>query len=266
MSFKMKLTESDRSKLHISTAMIILAVLALATGTFAWFSISLSGRVNTMDLQVTAGDYLRVDVRDRGNNIENWPSSLVEAGDIEDQLGRELEEYELMPVTSGNGEDFYTRRGTEVDEDRLSYLQFDLYFISNKDVNVYLTEEDSSAGNDGTRVSSDNSNDDGQADVVDCVRISFDPPSGSTKIYEPSGESNTRLTVDEAISDGGSRQSTFSDARVGDSDSLLFSLDANVSKRITVTIWIEGDDEQCDNDIELSKFQTRLRFEGELIN
>ena len=261
----MKLSSQEKSKLNIALIMIALAIIVLITGTYAWFTLSLSGKVNTMDLQVTTGDYLRIDTSDRGNNIENWSKSVLDAADIEKQLGVTLEKYTILPVTSGNGTKMYTRSGNEVATDKRSYLQFDLYFVSNKDVNVYLTEENSADGNDGTKVISNNTNSTKQASVVDCVRISFAEGNSSTgKIYEPAGVSNTKLTVSNAISDGGQTQSTFSNAKVGQTGSNLFKLTANQSKKITVRIWIEGDDKDCTSDVELSKFQTRLRFEAEL--
>ena len=260
----MKISSENKSKLNIAVIMAVLAVLAMLMATYAWFSLSLTTKVNTMDLEVTAGEHMRIDVRDRGNNIENWDKSEVTASDVEGVLSRQLSTYKILPVTSGNGKTFYTRQGREVAADELKYLQFVVWMISSVDVDVFLTEKDSEAGNDGTLVTSDSSNSTAQSDVNRSVRISFnDGSSGRAPIYAPDRSGNTTLTVTQAISDSsGGRQNHFTDADIDNSSANLFALKANESKKITITIWLEGDDADNDSDQEYAKFNTRLRFEG----
>ncbi|MEG1583606.1 MAG: hypothetical protein RR361_00975, partial [Anaerovorax sp.] len=91
-----------------------------------------------------------------------------------------------------------------------------------------------------------------------CVRISFQPAGGGAVIYEPNKNGSTTLGVL-----GGGTQNTFTGADVGQASSKIFTLTGGkLKEKVTVRIWIEGDDSDCNDDVISSKFSTRLRFEG----
>lgn len=270
----MKIAVENKSKLYIALITTLISLIILVTGTYAWFTLSLSGKVQEMELKVTAGDSLFVDVKTHGNNVDDYRAkNTVTNDDILWQLrgnswfdnSMTLGAIGIFPVTSGNGKNFYSRSNTAVSPSALQYMQFDLYFIATRNMAVYLTETDSSPGaGDKTKVSSKDTNSTSQAAIENCVRISFAESGQDAKIYEPNRDGNTTLTVGHAITDNGSAtmSSTFDDPVAGQDAAKLFELRANTEKKITVTIWIEGDDPQCKDEVKSAVFLTQLRFEG----
>ena len=271
----MKIAVENKSKLYIALITTLISLIILVTGTYAWFTLSLSGKVQEMELKVTAGDSLFIDTVSHGNNADAYQAkNTVNNDDVLTQLrgnswfdnSATFGAINIFPVTSGNGKNFYSQSNTAVEASALQYMQFDLYFIATRDMHVYLTENDSSTGaGDGTKVSSKNTNSTSQAAIDKCVRISFAETGQAAKIYEPNRSGNTTLTVSNAISDNGSAtmSSTFDDPAAGQAAAKLFDLTANTEKKITVTIWIEGDDPQCNDDVKSAVFLTQLRFEGQ---
>lgn len=252
----MKISRDNKTKLNITFTMVALAMIALATATYAWFTLSLSTKVNTIDMEVTAGTYLKISTEDHGKNLDLY-DSVIENADIEGQIGYKLDTLKLAPLTSENGTVLYSEQRDEVKAAAKKFLEFDLYFIASTDLDVYLTEEDSKAGeNDGTEVKA-TSADAKKKKVQQAVRISFDPADESAKIYEPNKNGSTTLSVL-----GKGTQDTFTGAKSGEAASKLFSLKAETPKKVTVRVWIEGDDSDCDDDVIQATFSAQLRFEG----
>ena len=272
----MKIAVENKSKLYIALITTLISLIILVTGTYAWFTLSLSGKVQEMELKVTAGDSLFVDTVSHGNNADAYQAkNTVNNDDILTQLrsnswfsnSATFGAINIYPVTSGDGKKFYSQSNTAISPSALQYMQFDLYFIATRNMQVYLTENNSSSGaGDGTKVTSKDTNSTSQAAIDKCVRISFAESSHDAKIYEPNRNGNTTLTVDGAKSDNGgsaTMSSTFDDPVAGQSAAKLFDLVANTEKKITVTIWIEGDDPQCTDAVKSAVFLTQLRFEGQ---
>ena len=62
----------NKSKLYIALITTLISLIILVTGTYAWFTLSLSGKVQEMELKVTAGDSLFVDTVSHGNNVDAY--------------------------------------------------------------------------------------------------------------------------------------------------------------------------------------------------
>lgn len=244
-----------KTKLNISFVMLALAIIALGTATFAWFSLSLSTKVNTMELEVTAGTHLKIDVQ-RNSTLDAYESELDQT-DIEGQIGHKFDAYKLAPLTSANGKDLYDKNKLKPSDNSLKFMEFTLYFMASAPMDVYLTEDNSDGKSDGTKVESHSSNSTTQRKIQECVRISFES-GGDTVIYEPNKNGNTTLSVL-----GQGTQKTFTDAKTGNNDSRLFTLSgSDLREEVIVRIWIEGDDSDCNDDVISAKFKTQLRFEG----
>lgn len=236
--------------------MITLALIALATATYAWFSLSLSTKVNTMDLQVTAGTHLKIDVSEH-NSLDQYKSEVTE-DDVRRQIGHPLTDIKVDPLTSANGTQLFNKSKLEVKSTTKKFMQFDLYFMASAPMEVYLTEENSAGNTDGTKVTSDTSNTTTQRKIENSVRISFEPERGNAILYEPNKNGATTLSVL-----GQGTQNTFTDAKAGESSAKVFTLtEGSLKQKVTVRIWIEGDDTDCIDDVMNSKFNTKLRFEG----
>ncbi len=264
----MKVQIENKSKLYIALITTLISLIILVTGTYAWFTLSLSGKVQEMELKVTAGDSLFVDTVYHATVDDFHGNNFVSTTAIESQIattysksGLTLGGISMTPVTSGNGKAFYNEEGNSITASALHYLQFDLYFIGTKDMGVYLGG-DSTAGDDGTLVrSKDSANSDSQKAIDKCVRISFEDTTlnQDAKIYEPNKNSTT--TTLQAIA-GGGNQRTFETLGSGSGGTKLFDLTANTTKKIRVTIWLEGQDAQCVDSVKLAVFLARLRFIG----
>ena len=117
---------------------------------------------------------------------------------------------------------------------------------------VHLTSNESEAGkDDGTKIFTSSTG--AKADVINCVRVSFtDEEAGTTIIYEPNQGSSVggQSTFDLPIPMGLSN------------DTRIFHLNTLEPKMITVRLWIEGEDPQCDDDVQLANLQAQFNFEG----
>lgn len=259
-----------RSKLNITVAMLAIAFIALGTATYAWFTVSMSSNVQTMELEVTSGNGLRINTV-YSANIEDY-FGTVSNGMIETQLGSLLSTYKLQPLTSGNGTRFFSEQGNvavpvkETLAATKRFLQFDLYFICTDDAYIHLTDQNSAAAvkagtSDGTAVIPAATNTVAQSDVIKCMRISFTPEGGTTVVYEPNKDAVTTL-FGQARADNGdiAAQTTFDSLDYTSDDSRVFTLSANTPKRVTVCIWIEGEDAECLDPVILAQVLIRFRF------
>ena len=111
--------------------------------------------------------------------------------------------------------------------------------------------ESKTGADDGTKVTTSDTG--ARADIVNCTRVSFtDKDTGETVIYEPNKASAV------------AGQNTFDLPRPMQlsNSTRLFKLTALTPKQVTVRIWIEGEDPQCDDDVQLANLQVQLNFEG----
>lgn len=268
----MKLALENKSKLYIALITTLISLIILVTGTYAWFTLSLSGKVNEMELKVTAGDSLYVDTVSHSTITAFEGKNTVDNDAINTQMkaafsGATLGAIVIDPVTTGNGRAFYDHSDRVVSPSALKYMEFTLYFMGSRDMNVYLTDAESSTGaKDGTKITSASVNNTSQSAIADCVRISFtDVAEGTTKMYEPNRENVTTLTVPKAKADNGNNATlttTFKKIDENTDTNRLFHLTGEQCKEIKVRIWLEGEDPQCTDAVKAAKFLTQLRFEG----
>ena len=104
---------------------------------------------------------------------------------------------------------------------------------------------------DGTEVST--SSPAPQSDVTRACRIDFDGEGNTVKTYEPnkSGQSTSLSTFDLP-----SGSMSYND------NNNLFTLQKLTPKKVTMRVWLEGEDPECDNDIQRANLQIKLSFVG----
>jgi hypothetical protein len=280
-SVKVKMNAKQR--LHTTICMLSLTIIALTTATYAWFTLSASTRVNELDLNVSAGANLKISTIDLGNKVEDYHDEVVSVNDgIND--GTEIdawlyEEYQvhlsdllLSPQTSGNGVKLYTQQanekgGSASKENASTYLQYELWFIAEQDMRVHLsTDEDS----DGiyTHIASDSTNTAEQKDILSCVRMSFEcEDDDRVVLWAPDGNNSDTTLKGKAMSDAGTSKPDMLSlnslyAMEYTDDTYVCTLKANEQKKVTVRVWIEGEDPDCIDKVQKSKFITWLRFQG----
>lgn len=243
-----------QTRTRLSVFLLILLLLSMITTTFAWFTISSLSAVHNMEITIGTGVQLLISDENHGDDLTLYTNEVTNE-DINRQLASyntNLDDMILDPLTSSDGVRLRTQDGIVKSANNKSFLEFDLFFIATEDMWVHLTSDESEAGADnGTKVFTSSTG--SRADIINCTRVSFtDNETNSTVIYEP----NKGYAV--------ANQSTFDlPTPMGFSNSTrLFSLEKLKPKMITVRIWIEGEDPECDDDVQRANLQVQFNFEG----
>jgi len=241
-----------QTRTRLSVFLLILLLLSMVTTTFAWFTISSFSSVHNMEITIGTGVQLLISDENHGDVLSEYGSEVTEV-EINRQLSSfntTLDDIQLDPLTSSDGRNFYTQKRVKKDANDESFLEFELFFISSEEMWVHLTPNETEPGaNNGTMVSTSSSG--VQADIINCVRVSFtDEEADTTATYEPNkGTPVTDLD-------------TFDLSSTLNNSTRLFHLDARTPKKIVVRVWIEGEDPQCDDDVQLANIQLQFNFEG----
>ena len=232
----------------------ILTLLSMVTSTYAWFKINTFAGVDSLDMHISVSAQLKVSMEDHGTDLEAY-EKIITNEMIDSYLGQyntRLEEIVLDPVTTTDGRVFTNQRGNEKAPNDRSYLQFKCFFIATEDMWVHLTTESTDDGmDDGTRVSTTSTG--AQADVINCPRVGFVAENGDSAIYEP----NRGTPV--------SGQNTFdlpSGTMQYSNSTRLFHLNAMEPTEVTISLWIDGEDPQCDDDVQQAQLSVQLGFIG----
>ena len=246
-----------RIKRRTTFLLSIIAMLVLITATLAWFTLSNFASVNDITLNISTAPELYLDIENRGtadltlwkktltNDMVNQYLSSVSAPNIENQL--------LDPVTSSNGTAFYSQSGVARTSNEDSYMEFKVWFIATKEMYVHLSGQTVEVEGVQSTTSVTTTETGAKADVVNCLRVSFEDTAtaaGSAAIYEP----NKSTAV--------AGQSTFDVSTTFNNDTRVFHLNEMEPKQITVRIWIEGEDPECDNDVQAANVTLAMLFGG----
>lgn len=245
-----------RMKLKTTIMILIIALLAVCTGTLAWFTLNTFASVNDLEMTIGTGAQLLVSTEDHGTDLSKYVKEITNEM-INDYLKKSLNDNEagldkilLDPLTSQKGIDMLTRGGKKRDANKGGYLEFPIYFIGTKDMYVHLTSDDTATTkDDGSAVSTTSTG--GKADIIYCPRVSFEE-NGTTRIWEPNQGSPV---AGQSTFDLPSPMSYTNNTR-------LFHLDAMKPKKIMVRLWIEGEDPQCDDDVQSAQLTVALCFMG----
>ena len=249
---KEKVPHKRRKRLIVFVAIITL--LSMTTSTVAWFTVNTFAGVDNLDLHISMSAQLKVAMEDYGTDLERY-TKVITNEMVDSYLAdfdTSIEETVLDPVTTSDGVRFTNQRGTVREANNRSYLEFECYFIATEDMWVHLTTEGTETTvDDGTKVTTTSTGP--QADVVNCTRVDFSTNRNGTAIYEP----NKGTPV--------SGQSTFdlpTGTMVYSDNTRLFHLEQLTPTRVTIRIWIDGEDPQCDDDVQDAQLGVQLSFIG----
>ncbi len=248
-----KMSAKSRKRLIIFIAIITL--LSMTTSTVAWFTINTFAGVEKLDVHISVAAQLKVSMEDHGTNLDQYVKTITNEM-IDTYLAKQntkLADIVLDPVTTSDGVRFVNQRNVERQPNQKSYLEFECYFIATEDMWVHLTTEaaENIPGSEGTKVTS--SSPSPQNDVVNCTRVDFTTDSNGTATFE--NNKGTQVT----------QLNTFdlpSGAMVYSDSTRLFHLDEMTPKKVTVRIWIEGEDPECDDDVQLAELTVAMSFIG----
>ncbi len=247
-----KVPQKRRRRLIVFVAIITL--LSMTTATVAWFSVNTFAGVDNLDLHISVSAQLKVGMEDYGTDLSKY-TKVITNEMVDSYLAKHntrLADTLLDPVTTTDGMRFTNQRGTVRPANDRSYLEFECYFIATEDMWVHLTTESTEQGNDdGTKVTTTSTGP--KADVVNCARVDFSTETNGTAIYEP----NRGNPV--------SGQTTFdlpSGAMVYSNNTRIFHLEQLKPTKVTIRVWIDGEDPQCDDDVQEAQMSVQLGFIG----
>lgn len=238
-----------------SLVLLFISFMSLVLVTFAWFTISTLANVEKLDMTIGTAPDLRISTENHGSNFKQYVKTVTGAmidKELTDRFNTTMKDQVLDPVTSSNGRAFKSRSGREMERNKNTFLEFDLYLISTKDLTVHITNDaDNENRIKGTQVSTKETGD--KADIVKAVRFSFTNEDGRTIIYEP----NKGSAVAGQTTFDLSRPMTYSDANK------VCDLKKLTPQKVTVRVWFEGEDPECVNKIQESTMEAILTFGGE---
>lgn len=243
-----------RKRLIVFVAIITL--LSMTTATVAWFTVNTFAGVDQLDLHISVSAQLKVSMENHGTDLEQYGKVIT--NEMVDgylrQHNTSLEEIILDPVTTTRGIEFTNQRGGVRTANNRSYLEFECYFIATEEMWVHLTTESTEQGNDdGTKVTTTSTG--AKADVVNCTRVDFtsEKTPDTAAIYEPnrSNPVNGQQTFDLP-----------SGTMVYTDNTRIFHLNQMEPTKVTIRLWIDGEDPECDDDVQDAQLGVQLGFIG----
>lgn len=289
---KVERTNADRERKKKLTNAILMAfvcILMMSGATYAWFTMSNTAKVTSMKLNVAAEGKLYIGTTSAeasGMTTSTAPWSNVTTATT------------LYPCTTNDGKTMYRPvytaedtvskltkiEDTDTDKD-LYYLQKDFYLYmddgnAGKVYNVCLVQNDNENGGSYFKSASGT----GTPLPDYCVRMSFEVDGFEVAVYEPNYSSNNSGTEGQdyaynSITDpenysafaskhqqtaAGLFETVAADAdkalTSGNSDK-LFTITGNASPiKVTIRIWFEGTDTDCQNEINLKDIEGQIKF------
>ena len=241
-----------RIKRKFTFLLSIIAMLVLITATLAWFTLSNFASVNEINLKISTAPELYLDIENRGTDTSLWKKTLTTDmvnTALRGQNAPTLDQQLLDPVTSSNGITFANQSGASRNSNDTSFVEFKVWFIATKEMWVHLSGQTVQVEGENATTACTTTETGNKADVVRAVRVSYED-SGSAAIWEPNKGSAV------------AGQTTFDVGQTFSNETRLFHLDTLSPKQITFRIWAEGNDPECDNDVQNANVTFQMLFGG----
>ncbi len=241
-----------RVKRKFTFLLSIIAMLVLITATLAWFTLSNFAAVNDINLKISTAPELYLDIENRGTDVSLWKKTLTNEmvnTSLRAQNAPTLDQQLMDPVTTTNGITFTGQTGNSRNANATTYIEFKVWFISTADMWVHLSGQTAQVEGKDATTRCTTTETGAKADVTKAVRVSYED-SGSAAIWEP----NRGTPVNG--------QTTFDVGQTFSNDTRLFKLDKLTPKQITFRIWAEGNDPECDNDVQDANVTFEMLFGG----
>lgn len=242
-----------RVKRKFTFLLSVIAMLVLITATLAWFTLSNFAAVNDINLKISTAPQLYLDIENRGSSdMTLWKKTLTNDminTALRAQNAPTLDQQLLDPVTTSNGVTFSGRTGSSRSANNYTFIEFKVWFIATADMWVHLSGQTVQVEGKDATTSCTTTDTGSKADIIRAVRVSYED-SGSAAIWEP----NKGAAVNG--------QSTFDVSQSFSNDTRLFHLNKLEPKQITFRIWAEGNDPECDNDVQDANLTLQMLFGG----
>ncbi len=226
-----------KNALVSSVAMLIISAIVLTSATFAWFSSAKEAKIEALDSKVQADSGIVISV-----DGTNYSASLTKAQVVAAATAKPADGGKFYPVSTVNGSAFVSGSFDSDDKitfataDTATYYAFPLYVKTNQA---------------GTVSFADTTFKDSGANALKTLRFAIKDGSTFT-VFNGDGTVESYKGI---ASTGGS----FSGSATGTVDTgssitttklsdFTMSTTAATPKQLTVYIWIEGNDPDCNND------------------
>lgn len=290
---KKKKVSKKLKKARSIVMMLLLCVMLLSAATYAWFSLSNTARVNNLTMTVSEADGLRVALDEGiGEPAEDKWSGSISLQEVKGVLvpatsadGKTFskpkydDEGKVSGVEALVGQDGELTKENTDDKKEGYYYTLTFYMQSlSEDADIKLVRGNGlgDASRKGTyvvrnsdkTVNSKTTQDNASA----ALRISMQSDGSDVMgIYEPCADvtfSGTKTGADRASyspingyttqkqgKDGG-----FGEGYASEHSGVVLHLTKDKKTKITLHIWVEGEDSECVNQIELDNLLTQLQF------
>ena len=284
--------DSERKqKLVSAILMAFVCILLMGGGTYAWFTMSNTAKVQSLQLNVASEGNLYIskadDFASSKKTYVDWysdgegPKETLYPCTTEDGIKMKKPVYS-SETTIGSAIEIPELANDTTKEKELYCLEKTFYLYMDdgstgttgkRVYNVHLAQKTGTDTVDGTYFINGGSKSGTQFPEC-CVRVSFEVDGVIMAVYEPNSDAhnngdyatdnvNTTVVTSTHLQ---SAQGTFTNTSTtmkplvtGDSDG-LFKIAGNKSKAVTIRVWFEGTDTDCCNDINLNDVAAQFKF------
>lgn len=287
MNKKQKKIVKKAKKIRSIIMMSLMCIMLLSAATYAWFTLSSTAKVSNLTMTVGEANGLRV-AMDSGSTPKesDWKPAIT----FPDNAVKGV----LVPATYDGSKFYRPEYNDDGEVDRVvndnsvvelntsnndtkkegHYYTLTFYMESlGEDANIRLVEGEnlSKDSRKGTYVIENKKGQKTEQNAAAAVRISINAQDSDVSgIYEPNCDMEFSGTVTKASTASGYSKKNYttvqqkSDGTFVDGTShskAVFKLKADKPTLITLHIWIEGDDAQCVNQIQMDNLIGQLYFE-----
>lgn len=227
-----------KRSLILSTALLLVAIMACTSATYAWFTSNTDAKVNTITASVDAQSSLLISgaAVAPAYGSDAWDTAL-DVAELETLNGTEL-----LDRSSVDGVSFFSRavngdNSITYSEAADGYIEFSVHLVSSSSGNLIIKECDFKSLKGAEKAA---------RIAVSC--------GGVTKIWEPDatagtvkndGFASTNVEAIASTTPTKAEQTTIADLE----GVVITGLEATKSKTVTFRIWLEGEDAECANAI-----------------
>lgn len=241
-----------RKALITSTALLLVALMCLATASYAWFTAGGSSSIQQFDLSVSESEanVLLAAVNTSGTVVSDYKNTLSFT-----DWGTDGAKFptKLTPVSTVNAEDFFKASYSDVNNDWTSqatsdgyiYFKFSAKAIANGTANIEIVPTATDLFKNAVKVAVT------VGDETTLYDLAANDPTDYARV-SAAGAVSEKVTV---TPEGGSSYSTFEpknnsvgfDTQYGQNAlaKTQVTFQKDVAQTITVAIWLEGMDDDC---------------------
>lgn len=257
------------SKIVYPLVALALLIAVIATSTFSWLKVNYVTNLATNDyFTISADAGLEMNYGDDDNNQGSINIQNIKLSECSSVDGRNFY-FPLSNYSSKGDNDFVDgvstndlvyRDGTANDKNR-KYISVDFTLSSQSATSVWLSNESRITCTDQSHT------------TANAIRVAFveNKPGGNTTIFDNSAMSEdiVKNNAVEKVSDSGEIVSTklcdvrsFNEFVFGNEyDNTLFEIAAGETLKVTLNIWLEGTDVDCNESVlDLSDLQIFIKF------